>query len=165
VPVFLLWPTHAGRDSPRRSGRERALTTLAVVVFLASIASGAAAFLSDIDVAFRYAGASVFSPGDRSQIEAVRGVTPPGEAILLTVGRNGQWASLLWQRALYPERPIIVLPAPLREDLLSEARRRYGFRTAVAIGDPPPDPGFRESRDLGPIPGLTGRVRFGTLPP
>ena len=165
MPVFLLWPTHAGRDSPRRSGRERALTTLAVVVFLASIASGAAAFLSDIDVAFRYAGASVFSPGDRSQIEAVRGVTPPGEAILLTVGRNGQWASLLWQRALYPERPIIVLPAPLREDLLSEARRRYGFRTAVAIGDPPPDPGFRESRDLGPIPGLTGRVRFGTLPP
>ena len=165
MPVFLLWPTHAGRDSPRRSGRERALTTLAVVVFLASIASGAAAFLSDIDVAFRYAGASVFSPGDRSQIEAVRGVTPPGEAILLTVGRNGQWASLLWQRALYPERPIIVLPAPLREDLLSEARRRYGFRTAVAIGDPPPAPGFRESRDLGPIPGLTGRVRFGTLPP
>jgi len=165
VPVFLLWPTHAGRDSPRRSGRERALTTLAVVVFLASIASGAAAFLSDIDVAFRYAGASVFSPGDRSQIEAVRGVTPPGEAILLTVGRNGQWASLLWQRALYPERPIIVLSAPLREDVLSEARRRYGFRTAVAIGDPPPDPGFRESRDLGPIPGLPGRVRFGTLSP
>ena len=165
MPVFLLWPTHAGRESPRRSAGERALAAVAVVVFLASIVSGAAAFVSDIDVAFRYAGASVFTPVDRSEIEAVRAVTPPGEAILLAIGRNGQWASFLWQRALYPERPVIVLPEPLRDDALALARRRYGFRTAVAIGDPPPDPGFRESRDLGPIPGLPGRVRFGTLSP
>ena len=165
MPVFLLWPTHAGRDSPRRSGRERALTTVALVVFLASIVSGAAAFLSDIDVAFRYAGASVFTLVDRSEIEAVRAVTPPGEAILLAFGRNGHWSSYVWQRALYPDRAAIVLAEPLRADALALARRLYGFRYAVAIGDPPPDPGFRESRDLGPIPGLPGRVRFGTLAP
>jgi len=119
--------------------------------------------VSDFRVAFTYAGKSVFTPRDEQQFEAVREATPPGATLLLTGGPNGTWASILWQRALYPERRVIVLRDGATPERLASVLASYRFDAAISIGDPPPDPGLRSHRDLGGIPGLAGRVWFGEL--
>ena len=155
-------------DSQSRPGgasRKRlALNIAAAAVIAASLVSGGAAFVRDLRVS-RQAGPSVFTDRDRAEMSAVRAATPPGSAILVAFGRDAQWTSLLWQRGLYPERDVIVRGEPISATAIADARRRWRFTHAVAIGDPPPDPGFAAHRDLGPIPGLPGRVRFGELAP
>jgi hypothetical protein len=147
------------------NGRRAALSLAAACVAAASILSGGVAIVRDLRLAFRNAGPSVFSGVDRAQMDAVRAATPRGSTLLVAVGRNGAWAGLLWQRGLYPERAVVLRGEPVSAWAVAEARRRWRFAAVVAIGDPPPDPGFRAHRDLGPIPGLPGRVWFGELAP
>jgi DNA-binding transcriptional LysR family regulator len=119
--------------------------------------------MSDLHNAFRYAGRSVLTPGDVKQMDAVRAATRPGSTLLLTSGPNGMWASILWQRALYPERTVIVIRDGTTPARLAAALKTYRFDGAISIGDPPPDPGLASHRDLGAIPGLSGRVWLGEL--
>ena len=164
--MFLLWPERVSRAEPPRSGAATALSAAAGLFVCAAIASGAAAFVEDIRRAFRFAGPSVFSPGDRRQMDAVARALPRGTALLVVAGPTGVWTSLLWQRALYPAHEVIAVRESLTPELLATLRRQRRFPAAVAIGDPPPDPGFRSRRDLGAIPtGLPGRVVFGELSP
>lgn len=165
MPAFLLWPKSASRDRPPRRLASIALTAAALVFVCGAIASGAAAFVRDLRTAFRWAGPSVFTPLDRAEMDAVRRAVPPGSTILVTVGRNGAWTSLLWQRALYPERTVVLRGEPVSAGTVEDARRRWRIDAAVSIGDPPPDPGFSHHRDLGAIPGLPGRVWLAELAP
>jgi hypothetical protein len=150
---------------PGGASLKRAAPTIAfVAVILASLLSGGAAFVEDLK-RVRQAGPSVFTDRDLEQMSMVRDATPRGSAILVAVDRNGQWTSFLWQRGLYPERDVVVRGEPLSAEAVADARRRWRVAWAVAIGDPPPDPGFRGRRDLGPIPAVPGRVWFGGLAP
>ena len=138
---------------------------MAAAVVGASLVSGSAAFVSDLRLAFLLAGKSVLTPGDVREMDTVRAETRPGSKLLLTSGPNGTWASILWQRALYPERTVIVLRHGSTPAQLAGALRDYRFDAAISIGDPPPDPGLASHRDLGGIPGFSGRVWLGELRP
>jgi hypothetical protein len=71
----------------------------------------------------------------------------------------------MWQRVLYP-RVVILLPSHQNSaGAVSRLRSRFGIRYAVSMGSPPPDPGFAEIRDLGPLLGADYRVWFGPLRP
>jgi hypothetical protein len=161
--VFLLWPSRVPSRRPPRPAAQRLLSAAAVAVVGASLASGGAAFVSDLRLAFRAAGRSVLTPWDRGEMAAVREATRPGATLLLTSGPNATWESILWQRALYPDRTVIVLRHGSTSEQLASAKRTYPFGGAISIGDPPPDPGLLTHRDLGGIPGLSGRVWLGEL--
>jgi len=163
VPVFLLWPKDALSAPPPSRGRPTLVSVAALFVVAAAVLSGLAAFVDDSLRAFRFAGASVFTPGDREQMRIVEEATPRGAALLFTADRRANWPAMLWQRGLYPERTLVVLRGPLSAERVDAARSRYGPRFAVAIGDPPLDPGFRWRRDLGPAPSTSERIWFGEL--
>ena len=131
----------------------------------ASLASGIPSIVGDLRVAFRDAGPSVFTPGDRRQIEAVRASVPPGTSLLLVANSDDAWHARLWQRGLYPERALIVRYVPLDSSELRRFRTQYAIRFAIALGDPPPDPGFRWRKDLGTLPGRGSHLWFGELEP
>ena len=129
------------------------------------MAVGGHALARDLQVAFRDAGPSVFTPVDREQMAAVRESLPAGASLLLVATTDDAWHARLWQRALYPEHTVIVRYEPLQRDELKRFRDQYAIRHAVSLGTAPPDPGFRSHRDLGPLPGLPGHVWFGELEP
>ncbi len=139
------------------------IATSAVIV--ASLAAGVAALGRDLRVAYVYAGRSIFSSVDRKQMDTVRASLPGHASILLIANTANAWQAWLWERGLYPEHLVVVRFEPWSADEIRNARQRYGFRHAVLIGPVPFDPGFRWTRDLGPIPGLTDRVVFGELAP
>lgn len=166
MPVFLLWPKHVSADEAPRNAGATALSAAAALFVCVAVASGAAAFVQDLRTAFRWAGPSVFTDGDRRQMDAVLRALPRGAPLLVVAGPTGVWSSLLWQRALYPAHEVVVVRQSLTPELLARVRSRWRFWAAVSIGDPPPDPGFGSRRDLGAIPaGVPGRVVFGELVP
>ena len=121
--------------------------------------------MADLHVAFRDAGPSVFTPGDRKQMDAVRASLPAHASLLLVATGDEAWHARLWQRALYPDHTVIVRYEPLRADELRQFRDQYSIHYAVSLGNVPPDPGFRAHEDLGALPGRTARVWFGELAP
>jgi hypothetical protein len=165
VPVFLLWPSRLPGHRPSRYAGRRLLARTAVAVVAASIASGGVAFVQDILLAFRWAGPSVFTPLDQQQLAEVRAAAKPGETVLLLATRDEAWHAPLWQRALYPERRVIIRYPPFDDAELRDLKKRDRIRVAVTMGAPVPDPGFRSRRDLGHLAGLPSRVWIGELAP
>lgn len=119
----------------------------------------------DLQTAYRYAGPSIYPPVDRKQMDTVAGLLPKGTAVLVMANSTNVWHAWMWQRGLYPEHPVVVSLEPWSPEDIRKARERYGIHHAVLIGPPPVDPGFRWSRDLGPLVGLPLRVVFGELKP
>ncbi len=95
----------------------------------------------------------------------VRASLPPDAALLLVATTDDAWHARLWQRAPYPDHTVIVRYEPLRPQELRRFRDQYAIRYALALGVPPPDPGFRSHEDLGTLAGLPSRVWFGELGP
>ena len=154
---FVVWSTPGAESTTLRIA--------SAVVVVASLAAGVHAFAGDLRTAYLYAGPSIFTPVDRAQIDAVRAALPEQAPILLIASSTDVWYAWLWQRGLYPEHLAVVQLEPWSADDIRKARKRYGFRHAVLIGPPPVDPGFRWTRDLGPVAGLPTRVDFGELAP
>ena len=80
----------------------------------------------------------------------------PGEALLVTYPGTHPWYPRVWQRVLYPRTVVLLSREQTSAAKVARMRARYGIRFAVAMGSPPPDPGFARVRDLGP---LLGRER------
>ena len=121
--------------------------------------------MRDLRVSFRDAGPSVFTPGDRRQMDAVRAAIPAGASLLLVANSSDAWGARLWQRGMFPDHVLIVRYEPLNPVELRKLRGQFAIHHAVAFGVPPPDPGFRSHEDLGTLPGLPSRVWFGELAP
>ncbi len=134
-------------------------------MIVASLAAGLAALGRDLRIAYLYAGQSIFSSVDRKQMDAVRASLPAKAPILLIAKTANAWQAWLWERGLYPEHLVVVRFEPWSADEIRKARERFGFRHAVIIGPVPFDPGFRWTRDLGPMAGVPDRVVFGELAP
>jgi hypothetical protein len=156
---FLIWPLDRRRFVPA------VLRSVAGVVVAASLAAGAAALRRDLGTAYLWAGPSIFSSVDQRQMASVRGALAEGEIIILFAGPDNVWHARLWQRGLYPRNPVAVQFEGEPPERLRALRERFGFRHAVLIGRPANAPRLRGERDLGPLPGLPGRVAFGELPP
>lgn len=141
------------------------LRLIAVVVLAASAVAGLTALWGDLRLAYTWSGPSIFSELDRKQMSAVREVVPRGATILVVAKWTDVWHARLWQRGLFPRNPVVVRLEPYVPQEIREFRHRYAIRYAVLIGPPAFDLGFRWRRDLGPLPGLPGRVWFGELSP
>jgi hypothetical protein len=152
------------KPRPESAGARVALRLTAAAVVLASLAAGVAALASDLRVAFRDAGPSVFSDDDRRQMIVVRQALRPGDALLLVATPADVWQARVWQRALYPRNPVVVLLGPYDPVTVGRIRDRHGIRRAVVLGEPPPITGFQPIRDLG-VAGSAGRASFGELTP
>ncbi len=142
-----------------------ALRSVACIVVAASLAAGFAALERHLRTAYLWAGPSIFSSVDQRQMASVRAALADGEVIVLFAGPANVWHARLWQRGLYPRNPVAVQFEGDPPERLRALRERFGVRHAVLIGRPANAPRLRVERDLGPLPGLPGRVAFGELPP
>ena len=156
---FWLGPIHGKRLA------SIALRTAGAVVVTASLAAGASGLSRSLRTAWLWATPSIFKAADREQMALVREALGEGEVVLLYASsdQNDVWQARLWQRGLYPRNPVVVQLGGVSESLPA-LRERFAIRHAVVIGPPRFAPKLRGERDLGPLPGLPGRVSFGELP-
>jgi hypothetical protein len=161
--LFLLWPPRVWSQPPP-SPRLR-LLRLATGLFLAvSAGVGVRAIALDLKNAFQRSWKTTIPPPVAAQVAAVEKELGP-EPLLVAYQDPNPWYPRMWQRVLYP-RVVILLPSHQNSaGAVSRLRSRYGIRYAVSMGSPPPDPGFAEIRDLGPLLGADYRVWFGPLRP
>lgn len=156
---FLYWRSDRARLA------SASLRLVAVVVLAASAAAGLTAIWSDLRLAYTWSGPSIFSEPDLKAMSAVREAVPPGATILVVARWADVWTARVWQRGLFPRNPVVVRLEPYTAQEIRKFRQRYAIRHAVLIGPPAFDLGFRWRRDLGPVPGVPGRVEFGELLP
>jgi hypothetical protein len=149
-------------SSPTSDLRPVRLRIAALVVLGASVAVWIFTAGRELWIAYHFAGPSVFSSVDRRQFATVREAVPEKAPLLLVAESGNAWQARLWQRAFFPRNAVLVVYQPYGEGART-LRKSYGIRYAVLIGPPPYDPGFRWSRDLGPIAGMSAHVIFGEL--
>lgn len=101
----------------------------------------------------------------RAQLRTVEDRIPAGAFVLHLSASPEYWQSRLWQRALYPRNEAIVVQPPWGPELLRQLRAKYRVRYALSAGNPPSDPGYLWSIDLGRLPGHSGGTWFGELTP
>ena len=136
-----------------------------LIFVLVSGAVGVRAFVAGYREAFLSSWLTSVPPRVADQIATVDRVMRPGEALLVTYPGPNPWYARMWQRVLYPRTVVLLSRNQTSAANIARLRARYGIRFAVAMGSPPPDPGFVRVRDLGPLLGADDRVLFGTLRP
>jgi len=162
--LFLIWPTNVWFRPPTPSGLR--LLRLAIVIFiLVSAGVGVRAIAASYREAFLKAWMTAVPPRVADQIATVDRVMRPGEALLVTYPASHPWYPRVWQRVLYPRTVVLLSRDQTTAANVARLRARYGIRFAVAMGSPPPDPGFARVRDLGPLLSANDRVLFGPLRP
>ena len=119
------------------------------------------------DQRWRFSGPprTAYLPEFQTELRTVTERLPGGARLLHLSSAPEYWYSRLWQRALYPRNETIVVQPPLSRERLLDLRQRYGVRSAISAGDPPWDPGFAWSVDLGPLPLVPGHSLFGEIAP
>jgi hypothetical protein len=144
------------------------ITMLAAAVVLGTaLWTAGVRFVSEIRTVFRDAPRRVIAPEIRAQVAALKTRMPAGAPILyFDQFPRDHWRSRLWQRAFYPVRLIILEREKASErPPLETLRRLYSARFALAVGNPPEDPGFAWHEALPPVPGASSTVWFGELKP
>lgn len=139
----------------------------AAAVLATALWTARVAFIPEVRTVFRDAPLQVIAPEIRAQVAALKARMPAGAPILYfdQYPRN-HWNSRVWQRAFYPARLVIVEREKTPERLpLETLRRLYFARFALAVGNPPDDPGFAWHEVLPPLPGAPTTVWFGELKP
>ncbi len=153
------------RPASRRSTRFAVRGATAIFVG-ASLFVGVHSLKRDLARAFRDAPRSVFPPGFPSQLERVRQVVPAGAGILVATYTADGWDARLWQRALYPRNPGIVVMPPLPPaDELRRLRTEHHAAYILSLGDAPAGLELAWREDLGGVPGGPEHVWLGALAP
>lgn len=149
----------------RRWFESTPIRTFSILVAAAAVLFGGRALRGDLRVAFRDAPRSAFPPEFLTQRDTVTRILSPGEPLLHISAAPEGWVSRLWQRALYPRNPTIVVQPPFDGPSIRAIRDRHAARFAISAGAPPFDPGYRWKVILVPLPGQVGEVWFGELAP
>jgi hypothetical protein len=151
--------------TPRPPGlRVRLLRGFSVVVGAAGLACGARAIRIQLPL-FEGPPHRATHPAFDGEFRAVLERLPEGACVLHLSATPEYWYSRLWQRALYPRNETIVVEPPLSRESVRSLRERYGARFAISTGNPPWDPGYLWTVDLGHLPLDAGRSVFGELAP
>jgi hypothetical protein len=92
----------------------------------------------------------------------IKSRVPPEEPILVVTDNLDGWVNGIWQRALYPSPVLLFYRRDLGSQMLREYRTTNRLVYAVAIGNPPPDPGFVWKKA---VPRMNQSVVFGEIEP
>ncbi len=143
----------------------RLVRLTALIFVLVSGGAGVRALVLGYRQAFLDSWLTAVPPRVAVQIAIVEKFLQPGEALLVTYPGPSPWYPRMWQRVLYPRTVILLTRDHTSAPNIARIRARYGIRFAVAMGSPPPDPGFARMQDLGSLLGENDPVLFGPLRP